>query len=127
MQFNIPTSYAPQAAAHTSPVATATTPLCPAGNACAPRECGPESKNPGRFFWACQCKPFCKGWIGWVDEPLKGGNARKRPAVEAPAAADDRETRARLDHLEQSLAALVEYVKALEGELKNVQASIYQQ
>lgn len=124
MQFNIPTRYAPQAAAVAAPP-TSNAPLCPAGNPCAPRECGPESKNPGRFFWACQCKPFCKGWIGWVDEPQKGAS-RKRAAIEEPAA-DDRETKARLDHLEQSFAALVEYVKGLESELKNVQASIYQE
>ena len=122
MNFNIPTSYsAPQQQRAAAPSGDA--PLCGGHQQpCVQKESGPASKNPGRMFWACSQKPYCKGWIGFCDEPVKNADSRKRAA---PEPSDDRAT-SRLDACEKAIADLVAYVRVLESELKNVQASVYQ-
>ena len=129
MNFNIPTSYsAPQQqrSPAITPAPTDDAPLCFGHRLpCVQKASGADKKFPGRLFWACSQKPYCSGkesWVGYCDEPLSAAVISRKRA--APEPADDRAA-SRLDACEKAISDLVAYVRVLESELKNVQASVY--
>lgn len=141
MQFNAPTRYAPPAAADEQ---QANAPTCAAGRPCVVR----TSNKSGRQFWGCQCKPFCEGWIGWVDETpaskprafkraaagdeeeprqIKRANAATGAEIEAAAVLASLESRidALADQLRESTEHTHAFLQAIEAQLQQRRSSIH--
>lgn len=84
------------------------TPMCSCGAPFIHRVSNSDN-NPGRAFWACSGKPYCRGWHGWVDEgaPKQSNSGGSQYSAQKRPRQNDDQVMTRLAHLEQQMTEVL--------------------